>query len=225
MLPPRSRGHGPHPASAATLARRPFYLGRGSLELQRGNTGTTGPLGRCLEPPRDPPAFFLLRFHAAACPFSSSIVFLGPDPFHPSRSSPPPPPLHHRLTSPPLRLFSGRSIFLLFPSLSTVADSSTVEVGDIDPFSSHRLSSLPWCRGRLNGYVPSVRPLVALDWIADGLPAGRQDVHLVCCPFRHAHPLPSSIMPVYAICRSCPRVPASPPLCCEVLCRLCESPR
>lgn len=167
--------------------------------------------------PRDPPAFFLLHFHAAACPFFHFIPWPGSIPSLPVITTTTTSPLHHRLTfpsSPPL-LWTV-SIFLLFSSLSTVADSSSVEVGDIDPFSSHRLSSLPWCRGRLNGYVPSIRPLVALDWIADGLPAGRQDAHLVfstCPPL----PLPRPLH-LAGVCRlsklpSSP-APASPPLCC-----------
>lgn len=117
---------------------------------------------------------------------------------------------HHHLTTtspfPPLHLFSGRSpfssYFLPFPPLRTRLRSRL----ETSIRSLRTGSSLPWCRGRLNGYVPSIRPLVALDWIAYGLPAGRQDAILSS---RHVHPSPSPIpstLLVYAVCRSCPRV-------------------
>ncbi|KAK0753493.1 hypothetical protein B0T18DRAFT_16572 [Schizothecium vesticola] len=144
MLPPQqdqsppdcsSRGHGPHPASAATLARHPFYFGRGSLELQRGNTGTTEPLWRCLEPPpgtRSP--FFCCASTPAACPFFHFIPWPG--------SIPSLPVITTTTTSPPT------SPFLLSTSLGS-------------PFPSYFLPFLPLRTRHRQRLETSIRSLHA----------------------------------------------------------------
>lgn len=168
-------------------------------------------------PPGTRPPFFCCTSTLLRAP--SSILFLGPDPFHPSRSSPPPPPHHFTTASPfpPLRLFSGRSpfssYFLPFPPLRTRL-RSRLETS----IRSLRTGSLPYLgvEAALMGTYHLSVPLVALDWIADGLPAGRQDAHLVfstCPPLPLPHPLHLA-----GVCRlsklpSSP-APASPPLCC-----------
>ncbi|KAK1835073.1 hypothetical protein QBC39DRAFT_170035 [Podospora conica] len=113
--------------------------------------------------PGDPPAFFCCA--SAACPFFHFIPWLGSIPSLPVITTTTSPP-HHHPTSPFLLCVSLDGPFSsYFPSLPTVADSSLAEVGDIDPFSSHRISSLPSAEAALMGtyHAPHHHHLEALD--------------------------------------------------------------
>lgn len=158
-------------------------------------------------PPGTRPPFFCCTSTLLRAP--SSILFLGPDPFHPSRSSPPPPPHHFTTASPfpPLRLFSGRSpfssYFLPFPPLRTRL-RSRLETS----IRSLRTGSLPYLG--VEAALMGTYHLSVPWWLWIGLPtAFLLGDKMPILSSRHAHPSPSPIpstLLAYAVCRSCPRV-------------------